>query len=766
MCFSRIKEFFAYWVQKLWHSCVQILCPVGCVLCCLANQMFKNDESFTVDMDLDIVIDSFERLESCAGRIEKTKIVTQLLQKTPTSALIAVVRLLEGNVFAAYENKNLGISTQFVIRALSNVSGLSKSAITADWQQLGDLGLVALKVLQKKRQATLFFQPLDIESLFELLLKIEKKSGENSQEAKIQILEQILHNTTSRQAKYVIRLVLEQMRFGVGQGVIRDAIMLTYLPKFQYIHVYDPATQMYSVNRKIVTKIDDESDQNQSDQIDPVYQVDPNHLESNQFGSSQSESVLESAQTIASNEKRQKKLMISERADIVKFTQFSQCILAPHVFYVFDTYEQARDAYLELTNIVQLALDLVNDPAQVASIAKNEPNRLLTIAPIIGQPMQLMLAHKSPSIKEAITDLNLPCACEYKYDGFRVQIHKIANSVFLFTRRLEKVSLQFPEVITQICSQVHATHAILDAEIVGFDFSTKNYLPFQEISTRIRRKHNIQTAADAVKVQLLIFDCMFFERSVIDLTYTERRALLEAHVSETQTLQLSKKMICESEEQIQEFYKKALESGNEGIMIKKLTANYRPGRRVGYMLKIKPVLETLDLVVTQATWGEGKRANMLTSFVVSCLDGTQWREIGRVGTGFSEEDIPSELPSVQDENVATTNSQNDYSRRTSDSISFAYMTQELQSCITHKEGKNVHVTPKLILEIAFEEIQQSHSYSSGFALRFPRVVRLRTDKGLSDVSSLTVVEQIYKTQKARDTVAEEESIIIDGEKYI
>nr|MCK4929490.1 DNA ligase [Nanoarchaeota archaeon] len=161
--------------------------------------------------------------------------------------------------------------------------------------------------------------------------------------------------------------------------------------------------------------------------------------------------------------------------------------------------------------------------------------------------------------------------------------------------------------------------------------------------------------------------------------------------------------------------------GEEGVMAKNLEGIYKPGSRVGYGVKVKPVMESLDLVIVGAEWGTGKRSGWLTSYVLACRKGDKFLEIGKVGTGIKE---------LEEQGV-----------------SFKELTMKLNPLIISEEGKTVRIKPEIIIEVKYEEIQKSPTYDSGYALRFPRFVRLREDKALSDVSDISLVEDLYKGQK-------------------
>ena len=159
-------------------------------------------------------------------------------------------------------------------------------------------------------------------------------------------------------------------------------------------------------------------------------------------------------------------------------------------------------------------------------------------------------------------------------------------------------------------------------------------------------------------------------------------------------------------------------------MAKNLDGIYKPGSRVGYGVKVKPVMESLDLVITGAEWGEGKRKGWLTSFVVACRDEEgNIVEIGKVGTGIKE---------LEEEGVT-----------------FNKLTEMLKPSIKEEKGQEVKVKPKIVIEVHYEEIQKSPSYSSGYALRFPRFVRLREDRNVNDISTLKQVEELYRGQRGR-----------------
>ena len=378
----------------------------------------------------------------------------------------------------------------------------------------------------------------------------------------------------------------------------------------------------------------------------------------------------------------------------------------------------------EASGKIQNAIDNSNDLAAVFNFAKKgKIKELEKISLEVGKPIKVMLAQKAKTISEGFEALGKPCAIEYKYDGFRLLIHKKNNTILLFTRRLENVTKQFPEVVDYIKKYVKGNSLILDSEAVGFDNKTKEYKPFQKISQRIRRKHNIEELQKKLPVEINVFDILYYNgKSQLDKPFEKRSELVRKIVqNHPYKIIYSKQIITSDEKKAKKFYKKALEDNQEGVMMKSLKAVYTPGRRVGHMLKIKPEEKDLDLVITGAEYGKGKRSGWLSSFILSCKDKNKYLEIGKVGTGIKEKEEQG--------------------------ISFKELTKKLTPLIIKEKEKSVTIKPKLVVSVTYQEIQHSPNYNSGFALRFPRFAALRPDKPLSEITTLQEIERDFKHQK-------------------
>lgn len=387
-----------------------------------------------------------------------------------------------------------------------------------------------------------------------------------------------------------------------------------------------------------------------------------------------------------------------------------------------------RERYSSYIDIVENAYDLTNDFSKVALLSKRGKQHLEDVEITVFDPIKVMLYPKAADINEAFEIVGRPAAFEYKYDGFRMQIHKEESKIIIFTRNLENVTAQFPEVVEFVKKNVAGHNFIIDAEAVGYDPKTLRYLPFQSISQRIKRKYDIAKMSDDFPVELNIFDIMLHDgKNLIKTPFSQRRWVLEKIVNQIpKKIILAKQIITNKDKDVQSFYEESLKSGFEGAMAKSLEGIYKPGKRVGYGVKLKPTMETLDLIIVAAEHGEGKRSNWITSYTVACRDDSgELVTIGKVSSGLKELD--------------------------EEGLSFNQMTEMLKPLIIKEVGKFVHVLPKIVIEVMYEEIQASNTYSSGYALRFPRILRLRPDRDIESISTLELVHDLYSRQKGKGT---------------
>ena len=369
--------------------------------------------------------------------------------------------------------------------------------------------------------------------------------------------------------------------------------------------------------------------------------------------------------------------------------------------------------------VVQEALDKSNDFAEVFRRALDKTLDRIGLSP--KRPVKVMLFPKASDVEDAFRIVGRPAAFEYKYDGFRMIISRDGGgAIRLFTRRLEDVTAQFPEVVEIIRSNVRAKTFMIDCEAVGYDRKSGKYTPFQAISQRIRRKYGIERMSRELPVELVVFDIIYLDgKELVSEEFSKRRAILEKIVVEKRKkIILAKQIVTGEPKTVEKFYEKALLDNQEGLMAKSLTAPYKPGSRIGYAVKLKPEDDDLDLVITGAEWGTGKRAGWLTSFDISCRGDDELLGVGKVSTGLKE---------LEEEG-----------------LSFEKMTSILKKLIVSEDGRHVRVRPEVVVSVRFQNIQKSPNYESGFALRFPRIKRLRPDRDVRDIATIEEIEEFVK----------------------
>lgn len=557
------------------------------------------------------LVELYENLASTTKRLEKTTILSGFLKRLDEKDK-EVLYLLEGRVFPSHSEKELGISNQIAIKILAKASGVNSHEIVKIWKLIGDLGNTAEQVCKGKKQTTLHSKDLITEKILENLKKLPEIEGKGAIEKKISLIAELFSQASGKEAKYLMRTILEDLRIGIKDSTIRDSI----------------AEAFYKDNKK------------------------------------------------------------------------------------------------EAIEKIQSALETSNDIAEVFIKSKKSLKDLESTEIKIGKALKVMLAQKAKNIQEGFKIVGKPCAIEYKYDGFRLLINKDEKgNVTLFTRRLDNVTKQFPEAIEYVKKHIKGKSFIIDVEAVGYDSKTKIYLPFQSISQRIKRKYDIEQIQKKFPIELNVFDILYYEgKSFLKKPFKDRSEFIRKILhSEKWKIIPAKQIITDNEIVANKFYQQALKDNQEGVMMKNLEAEYKPGSRVGYMIKIKPSERELDLIIIGAEYGTGKRGGWLSSFILACKHEGKFLEIGKVSTGLKEKETQG--------------------------VSFIELTKLLKPLIIEESGRQAVIKPKIIVTVTYQEIQKSPTYSSGFALRFPRFTALRPDKGINDLASLDEVKKEYEKQR-------------------
>lgn len=372
----------------------------------------------------------------------------------------------------------------------------------------------------------------------------------------------------------------------------------------------------------------------------------------------------------------------------------------------------ARACAADLKTVRRAALFL-SDLAEVAFIALTQGAQALQQVDIkLFVPLLPMLSELCQDFDEIFNAHGGKTALEYKYDGARIQIHRDRDSVRIWSRRLSEVTPSLPD-ITKIAREELAGHSfILDGEVVAVGKDGRPY-PFQELMRRFKRIHGIESAANEIPLSLHLFDCLFFDgRSLIDESYEERWSRLAAL---TGGKHLARRQITADKVEAATLLNQAIAAGHEGLMAKALQSPYMPGNRGKLWFKIKPA-ETIDCVIIAADRGSGRRRGWLSNYHLAvAAEAGGFEPVGKTFKGLTDKE-------------------------------FTEMTARLKEIQLEDDGYTVTVRPEVVVEVAYNEIQRSPQYSSGFALRFARITRIRDDKRPDQSTTLAELQSLYERQ--------------------
>jgi len=366
------------------------------------------------------------------------------------------------------------------------------------------------------------------------------------------------------------------------------------------------------------------------------------------------------------------------------------------------------------------ALMFAGDLRQVATQAMTGGRAALSKFRLqLCQPLRPMLAQSASSFAEGLEQLG-GASAEYKLDGARVQVHKAGGDVRIYSRQLNDVTASVPEVVEAL-QALPEPELVLDAEVIALDQHARP-LPFQMTMRRFGRKLNVAEQRERLPLSLFAFDLLHAAGDdLVDAPYAERLARLDglAASNSDPRWRTVPRIERASLEQVAAFTEQALGAGHEGIMLKALDSPYEAGRRGAAWLKVKPS-HTLDLVVLAAEWGSGRRRGWLSNLHLGARDPEQG---GFVMLGKTFKGLTDEL--------------------------LRYQTAELQKRELYRDEYTVYVKPELVVEVAFDGVQESPHYPAGLALRFARVKRYRDDKSADAADTIETVRRIYLTGHTR-----------------
>jgi DNA ligase 1 len=598
---------------------------------------------------------------------------------------------LAGLPFPEADPRKLNAGGALLTRALKDVSHCTDAALTAAYRRHGDLGAAAFDVLYTNAPAHATL------TLDELSVSFDAMATARSTAARSATLIGLLQRATAIEAKYLLKLMLNDMRIGVKQSLIEEAIAVA------------SGTGAVEVRHAVMLEAD-----------------------------------LARAVTMAFTN-------TLDEAHMRLFHPLGFMLASP-----VETPEEAverftpKPAKVEKPKAAKKARRKKGEPEEAAEEFVDLP----AIESI--EPAAIAEGRRAEGVPPAA---QVQAYLEDKYDGMRAQLHcgdpGRPGRVVIYSRNREDITQSFPE-LAEAFANVSAPESgplILDGEILGWDLAAGKALPFATLGQRIGRKKVDDELRRQIPVVFMAFDLLFQDEVLLlDLPLRERRARLEKLAGDLAgvavstidapedrdrsqfsmfdtgaanaepaiaRLLLSPAKLVESAEAIDQAYADARARANEGVMIKAADSVYLPGRRGLSWVKLKRELATLDVVITGAEYGHGKRAGLLSDYTFA-VQGPRG-ELLNVGKAYS---------GVTD-------------------VEILELTAWLKAHTLEDHGHFRTVEPIRVLEVAFNNIMRSTRHASGFALRFPRIIRIRDDKPLEEIDTLARVEEIYQSQPDR-----------------
>jgi DNA ligase 1 len=393
--------------------------------------------------------------------------------------------------------------------------------------------------------------------------------------------------------------------------------------------------------------------------------------------------------------------------------------------------------------LLENAYNSSSDLGQVAKILATEGlDAVKRIKIRLFNPVRPMLAERSPTIEDVFKQVKGSAAAEFKLDGERIQVHKGKGHVELFSRRLEKITGHFPDIVS-IITESRLADSIFEGEVVAIDSKTSEFLPFQVLMHR-RRKHGVSQAMKNYPVYLNVFDILYYNgESKIHLQYKDRRKLIERlidNINDRRILLVPQKIV-EDVGSIAKYLSKALQAGCEGIMVKQLESEYRAGARGYAWIKLKKeygsnLTDTLDLVIVGALYGRGRRVGKYGALLLAAYDpiSDTFKTTSKVGTGFTDQHLSDFHNNLE-----------------------KYLLKHKHPRVDADMQMEVWFEPKIVIEIIASEITLSPIHTAGMniikenyglALRFPKFTgKVRDDKSAEDASKVEEIVSLYKQQK-------------------
>ncbi len=564
----------------------------------------------------------FENLEKTSSRLSLIDILSDLFKETEEKEIDKIVYLLQGRLAPFFVPLEIGMAEKNVAVSIANAYKSNKEDVLKLFAKLGDEGLAAGELAQKTGAKD---SGLTVEDVYKTLEEIAKTQGAGTVEKRQTLLTGLLENVDAVSAKHLVRIPLGNLRLGIGDPTVLDALATAKL-----------------------------------------------------------------------GDKSNRKLM--------------------------------EGAYNRTSDLGLIAKTLFNKGLD--GVEKLEVR--------VGNPIRSELCERLPSPAKVIEKMGEVDA-QYKYDGFRVQIHKDGDNIRMFSRNLEEMTHMFPELIEAAKTEIKAESVILDSEALAYSPESEEFLPFQE-TTKRRRKHGIEEMAKSLPLKAFVFDILYKDgKGLLDKPLEERLQILKETIPNNDVLIKTGNQTIKDPKTLSNLLEDAISKGLEGVVIKKLQSPYEAGARNFNWVKLKrhssgELNDTIDCVILGYITGRGKRTAFgAGALLVGIYDPKkdEFVTVSKIGTGLSDE----EWREIHNR---------------ADKIALDHKPPRVNSII----NPSVWIRPEIVIEVLADEITRSPVHTAGkedgepgYALRFPRLVSFRNaDKKAEDATSVEELIEMYQQQ--------------------
>jgi DNA ligase-1 len=575
----------------------------------------------------------YGRLEGISSRLEMIDVLTEMLKKARKDEIRDIIYLTQGILAPPFAGIQIGIAEKLVEDAIALATGNEKARIEALFRKTGDLGLAAEQMVKSKKQAKMHSRKYEVGEVFGMLLKIAGTSGAGSKDTKIRMLADLIGSGSPEEARYVVRFAMGQLRLGVGDATVLEAL-----------------SKMETGDRKF------------KDQLETAYNI-------------------------------------------------------------------------------------CSDLGMVGEVLAKEGTKGIEEFRVeLFKPIRPALAERLPTAEAILERMHGKCAVESKYDGLRAQVHidHRKGKVEIYSRRLERLTEMFPEIVAAALREVGAKEAILEGEAIAYDEVTNQFHAFQETIQR-RRKHGVEEKSQSLPLHLFSFDLLYLNgESYLMKPYSERREMLEKIVEGDGTIRLSDRIVTTKPREIEEYFDKEIADGLEGVVAKDLDAPYIAGARKFSWIKMKrsykgELSDTVDLVIVGFYAGKGSRTEFGFGGLLAAVYNEKedvFETISKIGTGFTEEEM-----------------------RTFKTLLDKIRVPRKPARVVAVIEPDFWVEPKYVVEVRADEITKSPTHTAGrqkeggvevgYALRFPRIVSdgVRKDKSAEEATTTKEVVEMFKQQR-------------------